>query len=1083
MTQLQLFTSNRLENLVRLLAGGLQEQSLSSPLVQEVLVVQSAGMKRWLSLQLARSLGVCANTRFVFPNHLLQEILEAQFPGEFSERELLTVDIMTWRLIPLLAGLKREGAQAAPAAYLADEDERKRYQLAARLADTFDQYLIFRPQMIFDWEAGRVGEDADEQWQADLWRKLTATAGRSHRAAWWRMFLESAQAKRLDATGLPERVSVFGISALPAFHVRFLAALARYVPVNLYIMNPCREYWGDILSDGELEWVEKKADRLGIAPADMHPEQGNSLLASMGRVARDFLDLLQETDCREESWFVEPGRETLLTCLQSDILELTGPETGTAEALPETPFPDGYTADQTLTIDCCHSRLREVEVLHDRLLDLFASESGLAPEEVLVMAPDIEQYLPYIEAVFSARLPEAAGIPYTVADRSPRASSAVIDWVLRFFSLAESRFDASTVLEALEPDFVRRRFDLAQSDLEQIRRWVSEAGVRWGIDGDFKAACGVPDFSENTWQSGLDRLLLGWALPREGDRLFSGILPYDELEGTRVEVLNNFFRIWEVLLDFRERLAGRHPLEDWQEILLGLIETFLSGEGEVEADLQPLRQLAVRLGEMAEAAGFTGAVGAGVVRTYLEFYLNRPVEGTAFITGGVTFCSLLPMRSIPFSVVCLLGLNGDGYPRCTRPPMFDRISRQPRRGDRSKRLDDRYLFLETLLSARKRLYISYVGFDMKDNSLLPPSVLVSELLDYVAARFGKTVAEGIRTEHRLQPFHPDYFRAESGLFSYFADYYRAAESLVRSEEEPLTFDAAVVEAPAETETTLLLEDLCRFFEHPVKYFCRNRLGISLDDEPEAVADSEPFALQGLEQYQVNRDLIARRLAGEAPEKVYAALKAAGRLPHGEPGRCWFAQLQREADTFAAAVQEFTGGRPGREMSLDITLNGWRLAGRVENLYEPGWFRYRYAATRVIDRLSAWILHLAVNTAREDGSRGYWAAKDGWYVFAPVKDSREQLQALLDIYVEGQTRLLHFFPRSAGEYVRKKRTQKSRRAALGAAVRSWTGGYNSRPERLDPYYRLCFGKIVPLDDDFENLAEAVLGPLEEYVGAL
>ncbi len=231
------------------------------------------------------------------------------------------------------------------------------------------------------------------------------------------------------------------------------------------------------------------------------------------------------------------------------------------------------------------------------------------------------------------------------------------------------------------------------------------------------------------------------------------------------------------------------------------------------------------------------------------------------MTGGMTFCAMLPMRSIPFRVICLLGMNDDAYPRQTKPLGFDLMARNPRPGDRSRRNDDRYLFLEAILSAREKLHISYVGQSIQDNSIRPPSVLVSELLDYIEEGFevpGEKILEHIVTKHRLQAFSPEYFRKKGKLIQLFPG--ESARPHGRSwilTKKERRFITRGLPEPSEEWKTVDVNQLCRFLTNPAKFLLTQRLGIYLEEEEALFDETEPFEVKGLEKYQLEQELVEK----------------------------------------------------------------------------------------------------------------------------------------------------------------------------------------------------------------------------------
>ncbi|MFP3929062.1 MAG: exodeoxyribonuclease V subunit gamma, partial [Desulfobacteraceae bacterium] len=701
---LRLITGNRLEILADELAG-LLLPPLSSPFEPEIVVVQSKGMEHWISMQLAEKHGVCSNIRFPFPNRFLEEIHARVMPGSEPGSEFDPAEL-SWRIMRLIPSLIDRPEFREVRSYIAgDTHGIRRLQLCRRIADTFDQYLVFRPDLIFSWEKGR-----GSGWQPVLWRELVREIGQgSHRAARAKGLmqrLDSAQTADL----LPERVSVFGISALPRFHMEILAGISRFTQVFLFLMNPCMEYWADIAAAREI--VRRTArDPEPPGPEELHLEAGNPLLASMGGMGRDFLSLVLDYPSETLEHFEDPGRETLLRTLQSDILRLR-------DRTADKEKPLLRREDSSIQIHVCHSRLREVEVLRDRLLELFEREPGLLPGDVLVAMPDIEAYAPYIRAVFDTPDDRELRIPYTVADRSARRESELIEAFLNILDLPDERCSLSGVLSILESGPVMRRFGLSESDLDRIREWLVEAGIRWGLDAESRAGLNLPPFEEGTWRFGLKRLILGYAMWGGGEKTFAGILPYEKPGAAEADLLERFLEFAEALLDSIPRLERPMPASDWEKELTATLKRLMEPGEAARSEILILQRALRELGRAGDPDGpnFKEDLSPAAVRSFLSERLDREAMGFGFMTGGVTFCAMVPMRSIPFRVICCLGLDGDSFPRAHRSPGFDLIAGHPRPGDRSRRSDDRYLFLETILSARDYLHLSYVGKSQRDNS-------------------------------------------------------------------------------------------------------------------------------------------------------------------------------------------------------------------------------------------------------------------------------------------------------------------------------------------------------------------------------
>ena len=1075
---IRLFSSNRLETLIEVLAEILQTP-LSSILEKEVVLVQSKGMERWISMELAGRHGICCNYQFSFPNVFINEIFAKVVP-DLSQRSQFEPGIMTWRIMEILHRWMQNSMFEEIRHYLREGDVNlKCLQLAERISDTFDQYLLFRPEMILDWEKGH-----EDHWQAVLWRELN-NPGEWHRANVGKTFFSRMELPSVKGEDLPERICVFGISALPRFYIQVLSSISKFTSVNLFLMNPCREYWGDIVSDWEIRRVAGQGDR-EIAEEELHLEKGNSLLASMGTLGRDFFELINQSGCEEVPVFLEPGRDNILSCIQSDILNLRNIryEDDARRIIKKD--------DTSLGVHSCHSPMREIEILQDRLLNLFANDPGLTPGDILVMTPDIETYVPYIHAVFDLPVDDLRLIPFSITDRNIKDEGEIIDTFFDVLTLTGGRLSAPRVLSILESHAVLHRFDLSEQDVEIIRKWVEGVGIRWGMDEKSREKLDLPSFRENTWKAGIERLLMGYAMPGM-ERLFEGILPYDSIEGSDTEVLGKFLEFLEQVFYQLSILEQPHTLGQWSEVLTELLAGLFLTDGSAKREMQLMSQFFGELKEAGSLAGFDEAVDINIIRWHLGHCFKEKGFGHDFMNGGVTFCAMLPMRSIPFRVICLLGMNGDAYPRQSKPMGFDLMAKHPQPGDRSRRNDDRYLFLEAIFSAREKLYISYVGQSAQDNSTLSPSVLVSELLDYIEQGFevrGGDILDHVVTRHRLQAFSPEYFKKDKNFFSYSEQNLRAAECLTGERHEAGSFFTEGMKRPGEEWRDVDLNALCNFFINPAKFMLNARLGLYLGEAARLPEESENFDIKGLDKYLFAQNLLTKKMAGHNLKDLYPLAMASGQLPHGAVGKCMYDGLKNGVVSFTSGVEPFMQGAVSDPLDISVNISSFRLSGRIDTIYQERLLLYRYAKIKSKDHLRAWIYHLALSSMPDDFYPGKsilvglsprrpepeWEA----WGYPPLSNAKEILEKLLHLYWSGLSMPLHFFPESSWDYafmlLEKKKAPEE---ALKSAGRVWKGNEFTLGECKDDYYQLCFTNSDPFDSEFQNLSKDIFGPIIKY----
>lgn len=981
---------NRLESLRQLVVDWMRENPLA-PLENEVVLVQSNGIGQWLEMALAADpeqggCGIAAAQDVQLPAQFLWQLYRAVLGADsVPNSSPLDKQPLTWRLLRLLPALLDAPAFAPLQQFLADDDDcRKRYQLAERLADLFDQYQVYRADWLNAWAAGedsislaRSGAralDEHERWQPALWRAVLEDVGSEHVSNSRAGVHPRALAALLDADqrppGLPRRVIVFGISSLPAQTLEALAALGRFSQVLLAVLNPCQFYWGDIVADRELLSHQYRRQQarpdapLQLDESTLH-QHAHPLLAAWGKQGRDYINLLDVHDERASyeqrfaainggrvDLFEAPEGETLLEQLQQDILELR-PLAETRERWPalatEQPQPGApaQLQDGSVRMHIAHSAQREVEILHDQLLDAFARNPQLRPRDVIVMLPEVDNYAPHIQAVFGQyAVDDPRYIPFTLADQNQRGREPLLIALEHLLQLPHSRLPVSEVLDLLDVPALRARFGLAETDLSTLQRWIEGAGIRWGLDQQRRMARGLPaGLEHNSWRFGWRRMLLGYASGQQA--AWGEIEPYDEVAGLDAALIGPLDQLLQALDRHEQALASAAAPSVWGVRLRLLLADFFAPDSDTDQLL--IGQLHQSLDQWLECCAEVELEEALPLNVVAEAWLagiGQQQLSQRFLAGAVNVCTLMPMRAIPFRMVCLLGMNDGDYPRAQPPLDFDLMALDYRPGDRSRREDDRYLLLEALLSARDSLYISWVGRSIRDNGERPPSVLVGQLRDHLAAGWRcadqeQDLLAALTTEHPLQPFSRQYFDGSNPrLFSYARDWRVLHEAPLQAlADQPLP--------PADLSEPIDLAALQRFLRGPVEHFFAQRLKVWFRPDELQAEDDEPFALDGLQRYSLSQWLLQRTLASgveadwaQVLEQESLRLNQRGSLPlagFGERERqalitplhdqlARYQQLLELWDTPLEQPLAVSAAAPGIE--LQDWLGGWRTASSL-----------------------------------------------------------------------------------------------------------------------------------------------------------
>ncbi|KAB7768776.1 exodeoxyribonuclease V subunit gamma [Xanthomonas maliensis] len=1098
----RLYPSNALDTLAALLAQELRRPVPGQPLLQpEVVLIPQVAMRRWLQSTLASEHGVAANLEFLTPGEFVARALERNLGPADDDLDMATTQ---WRLYEALqADLGNDAALAPLAGYLADGDALKPWALAGELGNVFEKYQAWRRDWLLRWEAGADPDDP----QARLWRAIAS--GRQYRARRIGHYLDRhARPDGPLPQGLPARLFAFAILNISPDVLRVLATQARVGTLHFYLPTPTQGYWGDL----QTLWQRRR--EAGAVALFAEQVQEHPLLQAWGAAGRDFMALIGDYEVvhplAEITAYADPldsGRrplvagglgDSLLRRMQSDLFHRRAPAT-------PAPLSDVDRHDPSLQVHACHTRLRELQVLHDQLralLDDPRFEPPLQPREIAVLSPDIDPYVPYLDAVFGSHGSDDA-LPYALADASPLASEPLADVFLTLLNLPIARFGLHEILDLLAAAPIAEAAGLDEAGLERLRGWLQAAGARWGLDAAHRRQHQAPGDDAYTWRFALDRLLLGHASGAEQD--IDGVAPWPQLEGSALTALDTLLRLLRVLESAQAALAEPMTPADWREQLLELLQALFPGTPatpRAQRALDRLRSLIDQFARDAQRAQYAGRVPAEVVRAHFAAVLGESDTRAPLLTGGISFGRMVPMRLLPFRVICLLGMNDGDFPRRDPAAGLNRLtaelgSERRRHGDRSTREDDRFLFLQLFASAQEVFYLSYLGADARDGSVREPSVLVSELLAGAAQYHADPAArDALVVHHPLQPFAAAAFGAPEAddsdprRFSYRRQWRPAVDSLTGQRHALAPWVAGALPAAGlALPSRIAIDDMRRLFADPAGQFLRHRLGMRLPDPASEDSDLEPLLAptRGLDQYGLQQQVFGAALADDV-DGLYERLRARALLPSGPLGRRQLDERLAQLRPYAQAFRQWRGDAAPQAQRLEVQLGEIALHGRIPGWYAAGVGRVQVgplSGRNVIGHGLEWLLLRAagehapyVRFFEHDDHLGPHPMDA-----APLSQAQAQraLGELLQLYRQGLQAPLAFAPYSSWKYHQAARSEDLDKAIKDAAGQ-WQASFGwSEAQR--PELRLVHRGRDPFADarrfvDFATTSHRLYSLLEQ-----
>ncbi|MBA2317373.1 MAG: exodeoxyribonuclease V subunit gamma [Euzebyales bacterium] len=1151
---LHIHRAERSDRLVVALAEVVAEP-FDDPLVPEIVAVPTRGVERWLTQRLSHTLGVsagradgvCANVDFPFPGQLVGDAVRAATSAGRAatamEADPWLPDRALWPLLDVVAERVGEPWLATLGAHLGGADDTDRLRRDRRLgavrhlADAFDRYGVHRPGMVRAWAAGAdTAADgtplpADVAWQARLWRCLRERIGSPSPAE--RLEAACDELRRApELSDLPSRISLYGLTRLPASHLDVLLALGAHRSVHLFLLHPSPALW-DKVSAAELP---RRDLRRRDDPTARLPR--NPLLATWGQDAREVqLVLLAggaplDDDHRPHDIQPRTLLEHVQAAVRADQAPTGAPLPGHADTRPAL-APD----DRSLQVHSCHGRARQVEVIRDAILHLLADDPTLEPRDIIVMCPDIEAFAPLVHATFGAgdaledeehptRGDRPPDLRVRLADRALRQTNPVLGAVSQLLALATGRATASQVLDLAGREPVRRRFSLDDDDLARIEDWVAATGIRWGLDAEHRAPYKLDGFDDGTWRSGLDRILLGVAVAEDTHRLVGGVLPLDDVGSRDIELAGRLAELVDRLHVALVALSAEQPVAGWAAAIAAAADALTATS---QRDAWQRAQLQRILDDVVTGAQHDDAPSVAVLtpaemRDLLAERLGGRPTRASFRTGHLTVCTLVPMRSVPHRVVCLLGLDDGVFPRRFPPDGDDLVARDPHVGDRDPRSEDRQLLLDALLAAQTHLVVTYSGRDERTNAALPPAVPIGELLDVVDATVRVEGAkdssavparERVVVKHPLQPFDVRNFTpgqlVGGRAWSFDTAALHGAQALVGRRHDPPAFLPGSL--PPVGADVIELDALVRFVQHPARTFLRERLGIRITQDADDPADALPVELDKLEEWGLGQRLLDARLAGADPAACRAAELARGTLPPGSLAAPVIDRVGPLVDAIAAAADGLTRGARAREgdshnsrlwlsrsdghgtlvpsddepasVEIDLPLaDGRALVGTAPGVHGDLLRAVTYSRVAAKHRLAAWVRLLALSAAHPE--RAFEAAtvgrsprsgsdvtistlpalgEDG---AARHATAMANLAVLLDIFDRGMREPVPLFCKTSAAFAEAVMAGRDPEAAMR---REWETTWDFPREDLEAEHQLVLGGV-------RTLAELLAEPLRD-----
>ena len=1042
-----IYKSHNLNILKNQIIDHLESEHHADPLYGQTIIVPNLDTARWLKLQIAEKTGIAANLKFILPSEWQWNQIRKLYPGL---PHLLPSDPepMRWSLFDLLSDARFRENFPVLKSYVNEHStgqaEAAVSELSKQIASVFDQYLIYRPQMLLNWQQNKI-PDKEEKWQAELWKQLNKRWKSNFKDI---VALNKAELYR-DVSGALKNgkikaediLFVFNPGLIPAPVLELLKIAGQQSKLKIYLMQPAPE---------------------------LQNENRNELLSAFGNESVRVSNLFDIEDAVSEDLFHTDSADRTLQKIQKKIVE---------NRPLDSPLND--TVPQDIQIRSCHSPSREVEVLYHFLLEKFEENEDLNPEDILVVTPDLEKYQPAIDAVFGTSEEGLPEIAYYVGLRSANDEQGIERAFLKLLDIADSRFDYTGVMDLFGTEPVRNTFSVTESEERTLRNWLDSNHVIWGASSEHREEWGQPPESLNTWRTAQSRIWMGQAAADDSGQIADDLILFKGLDtGREKEIWASFSSYLETLNEIRTETSSKRKVQSWCKLIEHWVDRLIIDKSTEYTVAQYIKRIINNIYKGAEVAGNSVPVSFSMIREQLKSGIKASSAGSSSFTRGVLFTSMVPLRSIPFKIIALIGINDGSFPRKQNSPLFDLIAKHPKPSDRNRKDEDRNLFLESILSAGEVHYCSYIGQDPVDNEELAQSPVISEWADYIAKVCGHKPDQVVKKE-ALTSFSPSNF--DSNRKNYSGLFRNTSKKLLESDHPVSGLFFGKIENGSEAEQQIRLDDLTSFFYNPVRHFLKSKFEIALKGTEE---ENDEFSLDTLQYHMQFARVFGWKLAGKPDQEIFDLLVQSGELPSGWPGKKKLNETLKLVQDAVNTLHESEVQPVIHQLEVDIDLKQISIKGLIKSYSDKYLLDISVSSKSGKILLAHWVKHLCVSVADKNSGDSFLLCdlkkKPLWLRFRKPENSGELLEKAVELFRQTSEEPKLWFPGASYAFEKNK---KDGEGDAGKARVEFEGSEYSFAERDDLYIKHLLGENVRFDEswvknEFQDFVSSMADHIEE-----
>jgi len=929
------YKSNSLNTLLLEAYKIIQEKPLNNIFEKEIFVYDSKILFQYLNIFIAEKIGISANIKLYHPNDFIWKLFEIISPKK-KLKNTFTHSMMIWKIMKIIDDKKIFEN------YNKKEAKLQKFKFSFLMANIFEQYIFYRPNWINEWETEKNTSiiDQNDIWQIKLWIEIIKNSKKTHQYSYhfanlFYNFQKLFEEKKIQKKHLPSRCFIISSFALNPSYIRIFQNISTYINIYFLYVTPFKKNIFNFIQDNNIFLNQKKNKK----PCD------NSLIKLWGQYEKIYaLYIIRSKEMKIINCFKENNNRNLLNSIKNDLLK--------KNINKKKRFL--ISTDNSISINICFNKKNEIEILHKKLLIFFNKNSSIKPKDVVVTSFSIENYISSINSVFASENNKKQ-IPFFIANKFSKKTNIIISSFKKILNLANSRFHNEEILEFLDIPEIAKKFNLSEEEIKILYYWIEEANIRWAIDCKHKDYLSFPKNKQNTWLYGIEKLLLSYAM-NDTEKVWNNILSCSSINGSRTEIIEKLIIFIKTLKKWQKKLSRSQYLIHWHSLSKDLINDFFFCSQKIEKSIKMIQKNWTEMINNNLSSGYLKKVSINILikNFFYKYYFNNHQK---FLPDVVNFCHPNAVCYIPFKIICIIGADHLSVPKINHLDKFNLLKKYPLIEDINIYQKYCYLFAQSISCAEQYFYISYVGYSIKDESKIYPSILIDQLLHYISSNFcfsgdcnlslqdnSKKIIKHLCKKYKIQYFYKKKY-ANPSTTENLQDVFKYTNRNINNKNI----------LKRNSCTKINLKDLITFWKNPICYFFNVNLQIKVDIKKHAINTTEPFSVNQEDSFKIKNILLNKIINNQDTMELFKKYMLSGKLPYDFFGKIFWNQKLKEMTMIAKEVMKYRISK--EEKKINLKIEKYQIDGILSEIQTTGLLRWKPNTINFSDRITLWLEHL------------------------------------------------------------------------------------------------------------------------------